>query len=457
MEIRALAKAKRNDLGSNGAFAKIDLMKRELTLEQKGSEKFGFGGNQTIRCYREVADWIEVPRQYAVRNLNVDLDDQTTQGEDATFSYTGTLRDYQEPLVNDFLDQIAEPKNQFGGILSAKCGTGKTVMSTWLSAKLGRKTCVLVHAGFLMKQWKESFLQFTDLTEDDIGTVQQATCDWEGKKVVIAMVESLVSDREYPPEMFESFGVVIADEVHRHGALEWSKAIQMFPAKLRIGLSATPRRVDGLWNVIRWHVGDVLVKAKHRGEAASVAVINTGIGLPKNIYTGRGRAKINLPRLITALTRIGKRNDAIMEEVVQAVRAGRRPLILSDRLEHLDTLQAMFFMMWDGDDIPVGRYVGGMKDKQIEEARRCQLLFGTYQYAKEGLDDETLDTLFLVTPKSDVEQAVGRIQRSHPDKKRPLVVDFVDEQTGPCVGFAKRRRWLYGELGFDMLEPVRIG
>lgn len=346
--------------------------------------------------------------------------------------------------------------------------SGKTVMAAWLLAQLGRKACVLVHAGFLMDQWRDTFLDLTDLTEDDLGLVQQAKCDWEGKKVVMAMVESLVGEREYPQEMFDSFGVVVCDEVHRHGAVEWSRAAAMFPARTRIGLSATPRRGDGLWDVIRWHVGDVLVK-EEGGGAATVYQVGTGVGLPRDVYEGRGRAKINLARLINALTRIGSRNDLIVDEVIRAVKAGRRPLVLSHRLEHLDTLSAMFELLWDGDhpdsdetrtakavmgeepdDFLVGKYVGGMKKAQIERSRRCRVVFGTYQYAKEGLDDPSLDTLFLATPASDVEQAAGRILRDHPDKKGPLIVDFVDDRTGPCVGFARRRERQYKRLGFEV-------
>ena len=54
------------------------------------------------------------------------------------------------------------------------------------------------------------------------------------------------------------------------------------------------------------------------------------------------------------------------------------------------------------------------------------MLISTYQYCSEGFDLPRLDTLFLVSPRSDIEQSVGRILRKHVDKQTPLVLDFVD-------------------------------
>lgn len=448
MEVRALARVTRAEAGGP---AGVERLKAALTLDQKGGERFGFGPGQRVALYREVADWIEVPRQWALREVGAArVEDRTAEGEPAPFRFTGALRPAQAPLVEEFLARLAEPANRHGGVFSAACGSGKTVMAAAMLARLGRKACVLVHAGFLVKQWRDTFLGLTDLRPEDVGIVQQDKCEWEGKKVVLAMVESLVGEREYPRAMFDSFGVLVLDEVHRHGAAEWGRAATLFPARVRLGLSATPRRGDGLWDVIRWHVGEVLVQAEGGG-TATVYQVPTGVEVPRDVYEGRGAAELNLARLVNALTRTGRRNDLIVAEIVRAMRAGRRALVLSDRLEHLDTLAAMYDMVRDADGpAETGRYVGGAKDADIERNRGLRLLFGTYQYAKEGLDDPTLDTLFLATPRGDVEQAVGRILRDAPGKRPPLVVDFVDERTGPCAGFAKRRRRQCEDLGFEV-------
>ena len=72
----------------------------------------------------------------------------------------------------------------------------------------------------------------------------------------------------------------------------------------------------------------------------------------------------------------------------------------------------------------VAYYIGGMKEKDLKISETKQVILATYSMAAEALDIKTLTTLFLLTPKTDVQQAVGRILRVKHSK--PLVVDFID-------------------------------
>lgn len=451
MEIGAFFKIKRAEMDRNT----LEAIRLELTLRKSGGEKFGFGPEKYITTFNEVADWIEMPRQYALLSGLVQypgsgVKDATSNGSPSKFSFKGKLRDEQPKLVADFLSKIGKGSAALGGIFSAPCGTGKTVMSLKFLSELGRTAIILVHTEFLLKQWRESILKFTNIKEDEIGLIQRNTCEWKGKKLVLGMVESLVA-RTYEPGMYEHFGVAVLDEVHRHGALEWHKAIVQFPARIRVGLSATPRRMDGLWNIIRWHVGDVLTRGEAGGKAKVVRV-PTHIQIPDDLFQFRP-GRINLSRLITLLVNSSTRNQMIVTELLSAIKSGRRVLVLSDRLGHLEALQEMFLALWGKKDgVKIGHYVGGINGKQIEHARECNLLFGTNQYAKEGLDDPGMDTLFLTVGKSDVEQAVGRILRQADGKKTPLIIDFVDERVGPCIGFAIRRNRQYQRLGFEVVD-----
>jgi superfamily II DNA or RNA helicase len=67
----------------------------------------------------------------------------------------------------------------------------------------------------------------------------------------------------------------------------------------------------------------------------------------------------------------------------------------------------------------------------------------------EGLDIPRLDTLLLATPRSNVEQSVGRILRAHPAKAQPRVLDVVDEYS-VFQGMAHRRLQLYRKHSFDV-------
>jgi len=85
----------------------------------------------------------------------------------------------------------------------------------------------------------------------------------------------------------------------------------------------------------------------------------------------------------------------------------------------------------------VGYYIGGMKEKALKATELKQVVIATYAMAAEALDIKTLCTLIMVTPKTDIEQSVGRILRS--DHDQPVVVDIVDSHEPFVKQWAKRR------------------
>jgi len=328
----------------------IDSIKKELTVKQRGGEKYGFGKGQTIVLYREQGEFIEIPRHYALQNFSV-FTDKTVEGAGAPFAFTRQLRPHQIPVIDTFMGKLGGRAAPFGGILAAPCGTGKTIEAINILSQLGRKAIVLVHAEFLMRQWEEAILggpnkpAFTDLRPEDIGHIQQDREEWEDKKIVLAMVETLIN-RDYDKDFYDSFGAVVLDEVHRHGAAEWHKAMTRFPARYRIGLSATPSRGDGLWNVIKFHIGNVIAQGDE-AQKATVYVIDTGVAVHDEFYKqydkqGDETENIFLARLLKVLCKSDFRNRLIADEVFKAVNAGRRVLVLSDRLAHLDEIERLY-------------------------------------------------------------------------------------------------------------------
>lgn len=121
-------------------------------------------------------------------------------------------------------------------------------------------------------------------------------------------------------------------------------------------------------------------------------------------------------------------------------------MVLSDRLAQLDTL--MDIVGKSRPSVTQGKYVGGMKQKDLEDSEYCQVIYGTTSMAAEALNIPRLDTLFLVTPKTRIEQAVGRIQRTFTGKKHPVVVDFSDA-IPICHKMLESRIRRYAELGIE--------
>jgi superfamily II DNA or RNA helicase len=73
---------------------------------------------------------------------------------------------------------------------------------------------------------------------------------------------------------------------------------------------------------------------------------------------------------------------------------------------------------------PVGFYVGGMKQAELQATESMQIVLATYAMAAEALDIKTLSTLVMITPKTDITQSVGRILRMK--HENPIIVDIVD-------------------------------
>lgn len=240
---------------------------------------------------------------------------------------------------------------------------------------------------------------------------------------------------------------VLVHNCHRIAAQTWAPAASMFPCRYRIGFSATPRRRDGADNVFWYHLGGLLHASDVQRMQPKIRRVFTTFALVKTPSFNPGTA----PRstLIRILVANPARNRAIAREAVLAVKAGRKLLVLSERLTHLDRIQKLIGAMWDLSDGPVpsfGRYVGGRKEAELAEAARRQVILATNQFATEGLDIPELDTLFLTTPVSDVEQASGRILRPAPGKKDPVVVDFRDDRVPMFRKMADYREAAYARL-----------
>jgi predicted helicase len=75
-----------------------------------------------------------------------------------------------------------------------------------------------------------------------------------------------------------------------------------------------------------------------------------------------------------------------------------------------------------------GFYVGGMKPDQLRESQEKDIILATFSMAAEGMDIPKLDTVILASPKSDVEQSVGRVFRKKACDREfhPLIIDLQD-------------------------------
>jgi superfamily II DNA or RNA helicase len=135
-----------------------------------------------------------------------------------------------------------------------------------------------------------------------------------------------------------------------------------------------------------------------------------------------------------ALVDDATRNEAIATDVARAIQAGRCPLLLTGRTEHLQYFATR--LAATANHIFVLK--GGMGKKQRRTTAEAlasvpdsesRLIVATGSYIGEGFDDARLDTLFLAMPISwqgTLQQYVGRLHRLHDGKRVVQVYDYVD-------------------------------
>jgi superfamily II DNA or RNA helicase len=416
--------------------------------------------------YEQLGEALLVPRALASDwRRAYPVEDRRTHGEPIQVRFLGTLRAHQEPWVGETCDHL---DRSYGTTSKASAGFGKTVCACAIIARRGKKTLILVHKEFLMDQWIERMLgsevaaahygievdpariqaPLLDLKPEDIGIVRQAKCQWRDKKVVIAMAQSL-NTREYDPAMYESFGLVIVDEVHRFAAPTFQTAIVQFPAAERLGLTATVKRADGLEDIFLAHIGPVgavgeAVRVPPRVYQVKSPVVVTPVA-QRSMSNYQGRP--DYVKTISYLAAHEARNKWLTRHALEAVKNDRQVIVFSHRVEHLETLEELFRLNAADQGLPktAAFYIGGMKLAERKEAEKADALFATYSMAKEGLDIPTLNTLIMGTPVKEVEQLVGRIQRAE-GELQPVVLDPVDKEIQLCRNLAGKRLQEYKTL-----------
>jgi superfamily II DNA or RNA helicase len=430
--------------------AELAEIRDTLTVKPKVVPGYGAPGEEVgaFPVYRESSTRLYLPKYYGLQKYGTPEHTNLSAGDAVDVPFVGKLRAEQQGPVSLYLEAAHDPLRR-GGILSVGCGFGKTVMSISAWATLGRKGLVIVHKDFLLKQWRERIEQYTPTAR--IGLIKQKRVDIADKDIVLASLQSL-SMRDYPDDVFSSFGMVIIDEVHHCGAEVFSQALMKVNFMYAMGLSATPNRKDGLTSVFTWSLGDIVFQASRPPESVRVQVRTFSSDDPayceeQYMYNG----KPNVSAMINQVCAHAPRTNWIMDDLIALLEKEplRRVLLLSDRRQHLVDLETAIKARFPARS--VGYYVGGMKEAALKASEGCDFLLGTFAMSSEGMDVPGLDTLILASPKSDVEQSVGRILRLKESDRRyqALIIDIRDD-IGIFANQARKRGQFYKKQNYEI-------
>jgi superfamily II DNA or RNA helicase len=300
--------------------------------------------------------------------------------------------------------------------------THNTVLSLNIISQLKKKTFIIVHKEFLMNQWIERINQF--LPGARVGKLQGQVIDIDNKDIVIGMLQSL-SMKEYPTSLFESFGLTIIDEVHHISSEVFSNSLFKLVTKYMLGLSATMERKDGTTKVFKMFLGEVVFKGK-RDEEHDVIVRAIEYKVNDDEFNETKldfRGKPAYSSMISKLCEYNRRSEFILKVLGDMLVENNAQQIMI--LAHnKNILKYLYDAISHRNIATVGYYVGGMKEVALKATEGKQIVIATYAMAAEALDIKTLTTLIMATPKTDIQQSVGRILREK--HSNPVVVDIVD-------------------------------
>ena len=430
----------------------LRFIKKELTIHPQthgGPVCSMFLDEVTYAVYRESPNKIYVPRYFGIKHFGNPSEIKLTEGKPIIANFCGTLRENQQVVVDTYMGNILSGGG--GGLLELPCSYGKTVLSINIISVLKRKTLIIVHKEFLLNQWIERIGQF--LPDAKVGRIQGQIIDVEGKDIVIGMLQSL-SMKEYDPAVFCDFGLTIIDEVHHISSQVFSQALFKIVTRCMLGLSATMNRKDGTTHVFKMFIGDVIYKGDHdeKREVTVRAITYEIDDEDFNSVVTDYRGNVQYSTMISKLCAFNRRSDFILRVLSDMLLENSKQQIMI--LAHNKCLLKYLYDAIEYRQLAtVGYYVGGMKEKDLKLTETKQVIIATYSMASEALDIKTLTTLFMATPKTDIEQAVGRILREkHSD---PVIVDFVDKHK-PFQGQWAKRKAFYKKQNYKIIQTSSL-
>ena len=408
----------------------------------------------------------DILKKFDNAGIRYKIEDKRTQGRELNISFKGELRESQIPAAETMLENET-------GILHAATAFGKTVVCCDMIARRGISTLILVDRADLMNQWIKRLDEFLDIDEELpeyqtktgrtrkrkslIGNLQGAHDTLTGI-VDVAMIRSLKKKDGFHP-MLKEYAQVYFDECHHAASESAIEVLQEINAKYVYGVTATPKRGDGKEKINEFLLGPIRYRftAKDRAEEQNI----DHLVYPRFTRTVKPHHLSKTPYGNDAYELIRNndvRDEQIIRDVADCVKAGRTPVVLTKYVDHANKLSERLKKYADRLILLTGANGTKVRRAQVKELNEVDdsdslILVGTGSLLGEGFDFPRLDTLFMATPVSGenvVEQYVGRLNRDYDGKENVIVYDYVDSHIPKFDKMYAARLKAYKKIGYEL-------
>ena len=405
-------------------------------------------------------------------DIDYEMEDERQQGRKINVDFKGELRPEQDKALKELI-------RYDNGILHATTAFGKTVVSSAIIAQKKINTLIILESSALIEQWKEALEKFLNINEglptyetktgrvrkrkSLIGTLQGAHDSMTGI-IDIAMAGSLCKKGKYH-KMMNEYGLVLIDECHHSASETIANVLKEVKAKYVYGVTATPKRGDGLEKINYMLIGPIRYsytakeKAKEQGMQHLVYPRFTRTVPPRGVITD----KMHPNEAYEIIHNNDVRDEQIIEDVKNCVAAGRTPVVLSRYKDHSEKFYERLKSYADHVFLMTGNNSKKEHRKILEQMHQVDkneslILIATGSLVGEGFDFPRLDTLFMATPVSFrgvVEQYAGRLNRDYAGKENVIIYDYVDNHIPMFNNMYMKRLKAYKQIGYEFGDGLQ--
>ena len=405
-------------------------------------------------------------------DIDYEMEDERQQGRKINVDFKGELRPEQDKALKELI-------RYDNGILHAATAFGKTVVSSAIIAQKKINTLIILESSALIEQWKEALEKFLNINEglptyetktgrvrkrkSLIGTLQGAHDSMTGI-IDIAMAGSLCKKGMYH-KMMNEYGLVLIDECHHSASETIANVLKEVKAKYVYGVTATPKRGDGLEKINYMLIGPIRYsytakeKAKEQGIQHLVYPRFTRTVPPRGVING----KMHPNEAYDIIHNNDIRDEQIVEDIKNCVLAGRTPVVLSRYKDHSEKLYERLKDYADNVFLMTGNNSKKEHKKILEQMHQVDkaeslILIATGSLVGEGFDFPRLDTLFMATPVSFrgvVEQYAGRLNRDYAGKENVIIYDYVDNHIPMFNNMYMKRLKAYKQIGYEFGDGLQ--
>ena len=402
---------------------------KELEQKEKGMLLF----------YNKEEQFLKLPAGFLdyIKEYNLPIEDHTTDSKNK-FVYQFKTKVFDpRPYQQEAIDSAIENKR---GVIVLGTGMGKSLVSIYITQKLGMKTLIVCPSKAIASQL---FIEYQAVFgEDQVGFYGDGIK--QIRNITIGIVKSIYNGIDTLKT--KGFTLCIMDEGHHSGAETFSGIIKGITSLERVyALSATPYRADGLDVFIEAYCGTNIINRDAKWGIKNGYLTQPQFVVKKIQSLSREIKGDKLKNYKSCILNNRKVKQIIEDDIARNMNKGKSILVIVDQVEHGKELAAKLKVPFaTGLDKNSDFYIRQFVNKEIDTLIGVDLKIG------EGVDTKPTDILFLVNfavSEGFVTQLVGRALRLYPNKKIATIVDYMIEDNAMFKRHCALRMKIYKELG----------